>query len=35
MPSAIEVKGLRIRTESAGDTLHAQCVLSQIPTILS
>jgi len=27
MPSATEVKGLRIHTESGGGTLHAQCVL--------
>jgi hypothetical protein len=27
MPSATEVKGLRIHAESAGGTLHAQCVL--------
>jgi predicted O-methyltransferase YrrM len=27
MPSATEVKGLRIDAESAGGTLHAQCVL--------
>ena len=27
MPSAAEVKGLRIHAESAGGTLHAQCVL--------
>jgi predicted O-methyltransferase YrrM len=27
MPSATEVKGLRLHVESAGGTLHAQCVL--------
>ena len=27
MPSATEVKGLRIHAESGGGTLHAQCVL--------
>ena len=27
MPSTAEVKGLRIHAESAGGTLHAQCVL--------
>ena len=27
MPAAAEVKGLRIHAESAGGTLHAQCVL--------
>ena len=27
MPSATEIKGLRINAESGGGTLHAQCVL--------
>jgi hypothetical protein len=31
MPSTNEVKGLRIQAESAGGTLHAQCVLRGFP----